>query len=241
MTTLRSILFLLVSIPITAVFGILVPLGRVVGVRGPFWFARAYTRVMLKWVEWSLAISYDIEGWENVPHGPVVLMAKHQSAWETLFMEAKFPAQCWIVKKELLWLPFVGWGLMAIKCIAIDRSSGHSARDQIVEQGAARLKDGLWVTIFPEGTRVAPGKVGRYGIGGALLATRTGTPILPMAHNAGEYWGRYAFKKHAGRVRVIIGPPIQTEGRDVLTVNNEVQAWIEARMREISPERYAAA
>jgi len=110
-----------------------------------------------------------------------------------------------------------------------------------VEQGAARLKDGLWVTIFPEGTRVAPGKVGRYGIGGALLATRTGTPILPMAHNAGEYWGRYAFKKHAGRVRVIIGPPIQTEGRDVLTVNNEVQAWIEARMREISPERYAAA
>ena len=241
MTTLRSIIFLLVSIPITAVFGILVPLGRVLGVRGPFWFAQKYTQVMLKWVEWSLDIGYDIEGWENVPAGPVILMAKHQSAWETLFMEAKFPAQCWIVKKELLWLPFVGWGLMAIKCIAIDRSSGHNARDQIVEQGAARLKDGLWVTIFPEGTRVAPGKVGRYGIGGALLATRTGTPILPMAHNAGEYWGRYAFKKHAGRVKVVIGPPIRTEGRDVLTVNNEVQAWIEGRMREISPERYAAA
>ena len=241
MTTLRSILFLLVSIPITTVYGILVPSGGLFGVRVASALAQSYTRVMLKWVEWSLGIRYDIEGWENVPAGPVVLMAKHQSAWETLFMEAKFPAQCWIVKKELLWLPFVGWGLMAIKCIAIDRSSGHSARDQIVEQGAARLKDGLWVTIFPEGTRVAPGKVGRYGIGGALLATRPGTPILPMAHNAGEYWGRYAFKKHAGRVRVIIGPPIQTEGRDVLTVNNEVQAWIEARMREISPERSAAA
>jgi len=241
MTTLRSIIFLLASIPITAVFGILVPLGRIFGVRGPFWFARAYTRVMLKWVEWSLDIGYDIEGWENVPAGPVVLMAKHQSAWETLFMEAKFPAQCWIVKKELLWLPFVGWGLMAIRCIAIDRSSGHSARDQIVEQGAARLKDGLWVTIFPEGTRVAPGQRGRYGIGGALLATRTGAPILPIAHNAGELWPRYAFRKRPGVVQVVIGPLIQTAGRDVLSVKNEVEDWIEGQMRIISAERHADA
>jgi 1-acyl-sn-glycerol-3-phosphate acyltransferase len=241
MTTLRSMLFLLMSVPITAVFGVLVPLGGLFGVRVACAFARAYTQVMLKWVEWSLAITYEVQGWENVPAGPVILMAKHQSAWETLFMEAKFPAQCWIVKKELLWLPFVGWGLIAIRCIAIDRSTGSSAREQIVEQGAQRLKDGLWVSIFPEGTRVAPGKVGRYGIGGALLATRTGTPILPMAHNAGEYWGRYAFKKHAGRVKVVIGPPIRTEGRDVVSVNNEVQQWIEARMREISTERYAEA
>ena len=241
MTTLRSLLFLLGSIPITTVFGILVPLGGLFGVHVAAAFARNYTKVMLVWVEWSLGISYEVQGWENVPPGPVILMSKHQSAWETLFMEAKFPDQCWIVKKELLWLPFVGWGLIAIKCIAIDRSSGSSAREQIVEQGAQRLKEGLWVSIFPEGTRVAPGTIGRYGIGGALLATRTGTPILPMAHNAGEYWGRYAFKKRAGRVKVVIGPPIQTAGRDVVTVNREVQDWIESRMREISPERYAAA
>jgi 1-acyl-sn-glycerol-3-phosphate acyltransferase len=241
MTTLRSIVFLLVSLPITAVFGVLVPAGGLFGVRVASWFAQLYTRTLLKWVEWSLRITYEVHGWENVPPGPVVLMAKHQSAWETLFMEAKFPAQCWIVKKELLWLPFVGWGLMAIKCIAIDRSSGHNARDQIVAQGAERLKQGLWVSIFPEGTRVSPGKAGRYGIGGALLATRTGTPILPMAHNAGEFWGRYAFKKHAGCVKVVIGPPIRTAGRDVVTVNNELQEWIEGRMREISPELYAAA
>ena len=101
---------------------------------------------------------------------------------------------------------------MAIRCIAIDRSSGHAARDQIVEQGAERLKEGLWVTIFPEGTRVPPGKRGRYGIGGAMLATRTGTQILPIAHNAGEFWGRYAFKKRAGVVKVVIGAPIQTRG-----------------------------
>ena len=241
MTTLRSIAFLLGAIPLTAVFGILVPLGGLGGWRVANGFARTYTRFMLKWVEWSLGITYEVRGEENVPRTPVILMAKHQSAWETLFMEAHFPAQCWIVKKELQWLPFVGWGLMAIRCIAIDRSSGQSAREQIVEQGARRIAQGMWVSIFPEGTRVPPGKVGRYGIGGALLATRTGTPILPIAHNAGEFWGRYAFKKHAGKVTVVIGPPIATQGRDVLAVNNEVQDWIEARMREISPERYAAA
>jgi len=241
MTELRSVLFLLGALAITAPFGILVPAGRLFGAEAPFTLARLYTKVMLRWVEISCGIRYEVSGWEHVPKTPVVIMSKHQSAWETIFIESAFPSQCWIVKKELLWLPFVGWGLMAIRAIAIDRSSGSSAREQIVEQGAQRLKEGLWVSIFPEGTRVAPGTIGRYGIGGALLATRTGTPILPMAHNAGEYWGRYAFKKRAGRVKVVIGPPIQTAGRDVVTVNREVQDWIESRMREISPERYAAA
>jgi 1-acyl-sn-glycerol-3-phosphate acyltransferase len=241
MTTLRSIVFIAIAIPVTGVFGILVPAGGLFGWRAGQYFAQSYTRVMLKWVEWSLGISYEVEGWEHVPDRPVVLMAKHQSAWETLFMESRFPPQCWIIKKELLWLPFVGWGLYAIRCIAIDRSSGRSARDQIVEQGAERLAQGMWVSIFPEGTRVAPGKAGRYGLGGALLATKTGTPILPLAHNAGEYWGRYAFRKHAGRVKVVIGRPIETHGRDAASVNAELQDWIEGQMRRISPHRYERA
>ena len=241
MTTLRSILFLAISVPITTVFGILVPIGGIFGWRAGQFCAQSYTRVMLKWVEWSLGITCEVEGWEHVPREPAIIMAKHQSAWETLFMESRFPPQCWIIKKELLWLPFVGWGLYAIRCIAIDRSSGHSARDQIVEQGAERLKQGMWVSIFPEGTRVAPGKVGRYGIGGALLATRTGTPILPIAHNAGEYWGRYAFRKHPGCVKVVIGAPIATAGRDAVSVHNELQQWIEGQMRRISPHRYESA
>jgi 1-acyl-sn-glycerol-3-phosphate acyltransferase len=145
------------------------------------------------------------------------------------------------VKKELLWLPFVGWVLMAIRAIAIDRSSGSSAREQIVEQGAERLREGHWVTIFPEGTRVAPGTRGRYGIGGSLLATRTGTPILPIAHNAGEVWGRYSFRKKPGLVKVVIGPLVEAKGREVLEVNREVEAWIEGQMRLISPHRYADA
>jgi 1-acyl-sn-glycerol-3-phosphate acyltransferase len=240
-TALRSALFLVGAILITAPFGFLVPLGRIFGKEPPYFLARLYTRVMLAWVEVSLGIHHDVRGWEHVPDFPVVIMAKHQSAWETIFIESAFPSQCWIVKKELLWLPFVGWGLMAIGAIAIDRSSGSTAKEQIVAQGAQRLKAGHWITIFPEGTRVAPGKTGRYGIGGSLLATRTGTPILPIAHNAGEYWPRYAFSKRAGTVKVVIGPLIQTAGRDVLSVNNEVQAWIEGEMRKISPERYADA
>jgi 1-acyl-sn-glycerol-3-phosphate acyltransferase len=241
MTTLSSVLFLLGAIAITVPFGFLVPLGRLAGRLGPFGVARRYAAVMVKWVELSLGITYEVSGWENVPKTPVVIMSKHQSAWETIFIESRFPPQCWIVKKELLWLPFVGWSLMAIRCIAIDRSSGGTAREQIVEQGGRRLGEGLWVTIFPEGTRTAPGKRGRYGIGGSLLATRTGTPILPIAHNAGEYWPRYAFKKRPGVVKVVIGPLIETRGRDVVSVNYEVENWIEDQMRAISPERYAVA
>jgi len=239
MSFLRAALFLLGSVVITTVFGFLVPLFGVVSFKGGAFMARWYCRTMLKWVEASLGITYEVTGWENVPSTPVVFMAKHQSAWETIFMEGHFPPQCWIVKRELLWLPFVGWSLIVIRAIAIDRKSGQSAREQIVEQGAKRLAQGMWVSIFPEGTRIAPGKRGRYGIGGALLATRTGVPILPMAHNAGELWPRYAFRKRPGTVKVVIGPLIRTEGRDVISVNNEVEEWIEGRMREISPERHA--
>jgi len=240
MIALRSVLFLLGSFVVTAIFGILVPLGGIFGFRAAARLAAAYAGIVVKWAEWSCGIAHEVEGWEHVPDHPVVIMAKHQSAWETIFMESRFPPQCWIVKRELLWLPFVGWSLIAIRAIAIDRSSGQTAREQIIEQGRKRLQQGMWISIFPEGTRIAPGKRGRYGIGGALLATRTATPILPIAHNAGEFWPRYAFRKRPGCVKVVIGPLIATQGRDAISVNAEVEAWIEAQMRRISPERYAA-
>ena len=241
MNALRSIVFLAGAVLITAVFGILVPLGGIFGFRAAAATARTYGAAILWWVQVTCGIRYEVTGWENLPTEPSIVMAKHQSAWETIFMEARFPYQCWIVKKELLWLPFVGWGLMAIRCIAIDRKSGQNAREQIVAQGAKRLAEGIWVSIFPEGTRIAPGKRGRYGIGGALLAVRTGARIVPVAHNAGELWGRYSFIKKPGLVKVVIGPPIDPRGRDAITVNAEVERWIEDRMREISPERYAEA
>lgn len=241
MTTLRSVVFLLGAVVVTSIYGILVPASRLLGPRPPFAFARSYTRVMLAWVRASLGIDHEVRGWENVPRTPAVIMSKHQSAWETLFLNASFPDQCWIVKRELLWLPFVGWGLMALHAIAIDRSSGKTAREQIIEQGAQRLGEGLWVTIFPEGTRVPPGQRGRYGIGGALLATRTGTPVLPIAHNAGELWGRYAFRKKSGTVKVVIGPVIETAGRDPVSVNRAVEEWIEGQMRAFASGGHGAA
>ncbi|MGE3453096.1 MAG: lysophospholipid acyltransferase family protein [Burkholderiales bacterium] len=240
MTALRSLLFLAGAVLVTAVFGILVPAFGLFSYRAALWLARSWARRVLKWAEWSCGIRYEVRGMENVPAGPAVIMAKHQSAWETLFIEATFPYQCWIIKRELLWLPFVGWGLAAVRSIAIDRKSGVAAREQIVEQGSRRIAQGLWVTIFPEGTRVPVGKRGRYGIGGATLATRTGTPILPIAHNAGEVWGRYAFRKRAGTVQVVVGPVIPVAGRDALSVNREVEEWIEGEMRRLNPERYAS-
>lgn len=241
MTWLRSAVFLVGGVLITALFGVLVPLAGPFSFRMAAGLASTYAGIMIKWAEWTCGIRHAVSGWENVPDFPVILMAKHQSAWETLFMASRFPPQCWIVKRELLWLPFVGWGLMAIRCIAIDRSSGKTAREQVVEQGARRLKQGMWISIFPEGTRVAPGQRGRYGIGGALLATRTGTPILPMAHNAGEMWPRYAFRKVPGTVKVVIGPLIRSEGRDAVSVTADVESWIEGQMRVISTERHGPA
>lgn len=240
MTALRSALFLLGAVIVTSVFGVVVPACGLFSYRAALYTARLWARLVLKWVAFSCGIRCEVHGLENVPAEPAVIMAKHQSAWETLFIEATFPYQCWIIKRELLWLPFVGWGLAAVRSIAIDRKSGVSAREQIVEQGARRIRQGLWVSIFPEGTRVAVGKRGRYGIGGATLATRTGTPIMPLAHNAGEFWGRYAFRKHAGTVQVVIGPAIQTAGRDAVSVTREVEAWIEGEMQKLNPERYAA-
>lgn len=241
MTALRSALFMLGATLVTIPFGLLVPLGGLFGYRPGHAVASFYTRILLKWVEWCCGIRYEVDGWANVPKSPAIIMAKHQSAWETLFMETHFPPQCWIIKKELLWLPFVGWSLLAIRCIAIDRSSGHTAKEQIVEQGAMRLAQGMWISIFPEGTRIAPGKRGRYGIGGAYLAVKTGTSILPIAHNAGEVWGRYAFNKHSGTVKVVIGAPIDPRGRDAADVNAQVEEWIEGQMRRLNPERYADA
>jgi 1-acyl-sn-glycerol-3-phosphate acyltransferase len=239
MTEFRSALFLLLAVLVTPPFGIAVPLGGLFGYRPATFLAATWAHLIILLARWCCGIRWEVHGWENLPKRPAVLMAKHQSAWETLFMESHFPPQCWIIKRELLWLPFVGWGLYGIRSIAIDRSSGHTAIEQIVEQGTRRMAEGMWVSIFPEGTRIPVGKRGRYGMGGAVLATRTGAPIVPIAHNAGEFWGRYAFRKHAGTVRVVIGPPIETAGRPPQAVNAEVEEWIEARMRELNPERYA--
>ncbi|RTZ44724.1 1-acyl-sn-glycerol-3-phosphate acyltransferase [Candidimonas sp. SYP-B2681] len=186
-----------------------------------------------------LGIRWQIKGAENLPDGPAVMLSKHQSAWETMFIIGYMPRDmCFVYKRELHRIPFFGWGLALLRMIPIDRAKGRDAFEQVVKIGQERINEGRWPILFPEGTRMLPGKTGRYKLGGALLATRTQTPIIPVAHNAGECWPRNAFLKKPGLVTVSIGPLIQTEGLDADTVNKQVQEWIESEMRVLNPERY---
>jgi len=138
------------------------------------------------------------------------------------------------MKRELLWVPFFGWALAILGSIAIDRKAGRKAIDQLVTQGRQRLEDGRWVVVFPEGTRIAPGQKGRYRIGGAVLAEQSGHPIVPVAHNAGEFWPRHGFLKRPGVIQVVIGPPISSRGRMAADILKEAEMWIEDTMGRIS-------
>ncbi|NTV69196.1 MAG: 1-acyl-sn-glycerol-3-phosphate acyltransferase [Azonexaceae bacterium] len=203
---------------------------------------------------WRLGIQFGVEnilgirprviGLENMPKEPCVILAKHQSAWETMTIQDLVPAGAYcvfVLKKELLRVPLVGWGLAAMKMISIDRAAGKDALDQVVIQGRERLKQGFYVILFPEGTRVAPGQKKRYKPGGAYLATRVGCKVVPVAHDAGELWPRQAFLKTPGTVTMSIGPAFDATGMTEAEVNQRAEAWIEDEMHRISPHRYSDA
>jgi 1-acyl-sn-glycerol-3-phosphate acyltransferase len=192
-----------------------------------------WTDVVLWWLRVTCRLTHEVEGLEHIPGPPAVVLAKHQSAWETLVLPRYFSPQVWVLKRELLWVPFFGWGIATLKPIAIDRRAGREARRQVLEQGQRRLREGLWVVIFPEGTRVAPGERRRYRLGGALLAERTGVPVVPVAHDSGHYWRRRGFLKHPGTIRLVIGPSIATEGRSAAEINRLAEDWIERTVETI--------
>jgi len=200
-----------------------------------FALARAWAAVLMRVLKWTCRLDYRIEGREHLPADNHVALWKHSSSWETLAMSVVFPRQVWVLKRELQWIPVVGWAIRQLHAIAIDRSSGHTAVAQVVNQGRERLAEGDWVMIFPEGTRMAAGETRRYGVSGALLASETGRLVVPVAHNAGYFWPRRGLLKKPGTVRVVIGPPIAAAGRDPRAINEEAQQWIEARVRELAP------
>jgi 1-acyl-sn-glycerol-3-phosphate acyltransferase len=180
-----------------------------------------------------------VEGLENIPPDGAVVASKHQSTWETFALESWFHPQSWVVKRQLLRLPFFGWGLKLMQPIAIDRSAGREAVRQIVAQGGERLRRGRYVVVFPEGTRVPAGKRGRYRIGGAILACETGYPIVPVAHNAGEIWPRRGFLIRSGVIRVRIMPPLSSRGREPDELMAAVADSIEGVMPAISKDGYS--
>lgn len=199
-------------------------------------------RLGVQWgVENLLGIRPHVIGRENMPQEPCVILSKHQSAWETMTLQDCVPNGAYsvfVLKKELLRIPLLGWGLAAMKMISIDRAAGKDALEQVVQQGRERLQQGFYVIVFPEGTRVAPGQKSRYKAGGAYLATHVGCKVVPVAHNAGELWPRHAFLKKPGTVTISIGPAFDATGMSESAVNKRAEAWIEAEMRRLSPHRY---
>ena len=198
--------------------------------RRRFTLVRVWAHVLLAMLKWTCRLDYRIEGAEHLPPGNHIALWKHSSSWETIAMALVFPRQVWVLKRELTWIPAVGWGIRQVHAIAIDRKSGHSAVSQVVSQGKERLAEGDWIIIFPEGTRMPPGETRRYGVSGALLAAETGKLLVPVAHDAGRYWPRRGWRKRPGTIRVVIGPPVSAAGRDPREVNQQVQAWIESTL-----------
>jgi len=196
-------------------------------------FVSQWARFNLWWLKITCRIDFQLEGEENIPDSPAIIFCKHQSAWETLALQRVFPAQVWVLKRELLWVPFFGWGLAMLEPIAIDRGAGTKAIKQLLKQGKARLKAGRWVVIFPEGTRVAPGDRKRFRMGGALLAASSRYPVVPVAHNAGSYWRKRGFLKRPGTIRMVIGPVIETRGRKAEEINRLAEEWIENKVAEL--------
>ncbi len=233
MTFLRSLLFALIQAIFTIPCGLLAPLLYPLPPLVRYRIMTLWGRVIIWLARWLLGIRYRVQGLEHLPKGPCVVLAKHQSAWETIAFQLFMPPLAFVLKKELLKIPFFGWGLAMVSPIAIDRSAGREALKTLEEQGMRRLAEGFWVVVFPEGSRMPPGVKGKYNVGGAWLAVKAGVPVLPVAHNAGRLWGRNAFIKRAGEVTVVIGPPIPTAGRKATEVNAEAEAWIERQMASL--------
>jgi len=233
MTWLRSALFALAQLLITPPYALFVlacfPLPRMVRYR----IISGWARCMVALSRAILGIRWRVEGREHLPAAPAVILSKHQSAWETMAFTMIFPPQVHVLKRELLWIPFFGWGLALMSPIAIDRSRGLAALRAIARRGRERLAQGFWVVVFPEGTRVAPGERRPYQLGGAWLAAASGAPVVPVAHNAGLLWPRNAFVKRAGTVTVRIGPIIDAANRDAQTINALAEKWIEEQQKTL--------
>lgn len=235
MLLLRSGLFALAQILFTPPYALVMlafaPLPR----RTRWILISGWARTMLFLARWLCGIRCEVEGRERLPAGPAVILSKHQSAWETLAFQKIFPPQVYLLKRELLWIPFFGWGLALTSPIAIDRSNSRVALMKLARGGRERIAQGFWIVIYPEGTRLAPGVRRKYQPGGAWLAVKAGVPVVPVAHNAGLVWPRNAFLKRAGLITVRIGPTIATAGRRAEEVNAEAEAWIEEQQQALCP------
>jgi 1-acyl-sn-glycerol-3-phosphate acyltransferase len=234
---LRSVLFEVLRLALTVAFAIASLLTFPFSPRTRYRIITTWSRLVIALARGLCGVDYRVTGAENLPARPSIILSKHQSAWETLAYQVIFPPQVWVLKRELLRVPFFGWGLAMMSPIAIDRGSGRQALRQTLEQGKARLADRWWIVMFPEGTRTEPGTRGRYHVGGAWLACKTATPVVPVAHNAGTLWGRNAFIKYPGTISVSVGPAIDPQGLTPEQLNQQVEDWIETEVARLGSAR----
>jgi len=235
MLLVRSLVFTVVSFGSVFIAAILLLLTFWAPQRFHSWLCFTWCSFAV-WVARPICgIRVEIEGRENIPDEPCVVMLKHNSTFETYWHVTLFPKTVWVLKKEMLSFPLIGWAIsLALNPIAIDRSSGASAVKQVIRQGTERLAAGAWVSVFPEGTRMPPGETRKYGISGAALAREANVKILPVAHNAGDVWGKLSTVRKPGVVRVRVGPLIDASELPPKETNLVVQKWIETQMHEIS-------
>lgn len=236
MQLLRSMIFTALFFLTTAIYGVIVLSLSWLPTLKLYAVPRSWARVVLWLLRKLCGLDYRVQGRERLPAGAHVAMWKHSSSWETVAQALICPPQAWVLKRELMWIPIVGWAIHFLKPIAINRGAGAAAVNQVVNQGKARLALGLWILIFPEGTRVAPGETKKYGLSGALLASRAGCKVIPVAHNAGVFWPRRGWLKKRGTIDVVIGPPIEAHNRDPREINEDVRAWIEGQVAALPRE-----
>ncbi|MDD5056728.1 MAG: lysophospholipid acyltransferase family protein [Sideroxydans sp.] len=236
MKLIRSILFFLVHAVFTVFYALLSPFIFPFNQHNRHRLLSGYAPGTLWLLRVICNIKMEVRGLENIPAQSCVVLSKHQSAWETLSLQTVLPAHCWVAKRELLWIPFFGWLLALSNPIALDRSKGKESVRQLLKKGKEKIQQGFSVVLFPEGTRIPYGERGKYKIGGALLAAHCAVPILPVAHNAGKFWGRNAFIKHPGTITMVIGKPIDTSGLKAEEINALVENWIEGEMVKLEKE-----
>jgi len=236
MFRLRALLYVLVMTVVVVPWSFVVLAAWVAPLAVRYRLCVLWTRLAIRMARWLCGVTWRVEGWDNLPEEPAIVLPKHQSTWEALWLPSFLPRRLtFVYKRELHRIPFFGWAMASLGMINIDRRRGQDAFEQVVAQGERHLRDGGWIVIFPEGTRTAPGAAPRYKTGGARLAARTGVPVLPVAVNAGELWPRGLLIRRPGEVTVSIGPLIATRGKSADRVAAEVEAWIEAEMRRIAP------
>lgn len=234
MQYLGSLIFFLYFGLSTLVWSLVIAFTPFVSYETRFELVRKWARTVMGCLRWTCRLDYEVEGTEHFGDEAVVILQKHSSAWETVAGTLYCPPHTWVLKRELMWIPILNFALRAMRVIPINRKGRQSAINQVIEHGTHRLGLGVNVMIYPEGTRVEPGRNGRFGRSGSKLAVSAGASVVPVAHNAGEFWGRNEFLKRPGTIRVVIGPPISTVGRTSEEVTALAAQWLDDTMARIS-------